>query len=471
MSFPIPFDEDARLAALNELALLDTANEPVFDRITRLVSLLLNVPMAAVSLVDANRQWFKSKVGMDTIETPRDEAFCAYTVVQAVPLIVNDALLDERFADNPYVTMPGGVRFYAGLPLKSSQGYVLGSLCAMDIKPRTLNIAEQAAMKDLADIVVGEIQLRERLIDEQKSKVASQRALNALHLSLEQQIEQRIRELNLVIETACDAYISIDENGRVLDWNRAAETMFGWSRKEALTRSITTLMLPNGLPSDVLLPAMGEAKRRDGVRLPVEIRLKSYEVNGRTRRSLFIHDITERKQLERLRDQEAREDVLTRLPNRRALDERLPEAMARVRRTRKPLAVLFLDLDGFKNINDQYGHAMGDELLRDTAQRLQAAVRETDFVARWAGDEFVVLLEGIDCDAVGPLADKLIHTVEQPIVLSGAVLNVNTSIGVALFMPEAAETSQELLKRADVAMYEAKRAGKGQVRLAQPVDS
>ena len=470
MSYPLPFDEDARLAALQELALLDTPNEPVFDRITRLVTHLLNVPIATVTLVDANRQWFKSQIGLDIQETSRDVAFCAYTVVQAAPLVVNDARLDARFANNPFVTQPDGLRFYVGIPLKTTQGYVLGSLCAMDTKPRSLSATEQAAMQDLADIVTGEIQLRERLIAEKKSKEVSQRALKALHLSLEQQIEQRTRELSLVIETAYDAYLSIDEIGRVLDWNHAAEVMFGWQRKEALARTVTSLMFPEGLPQASSSPITGKAKRRDGGWLPVEIRLKSYAVNGRERRSLFIHDITERQQLERLRNQEAREDALTALPNRRALDERLPEAMARVRRTRKPLAVLFMDLDGFKGVNDRYGHAMGDELLRDIALRLQQSVRETDFVARWAGDEFVLLLEGIASEALVTFTNKLIRTIEQPLTVAGVTLNVSTSIGVALFGPEAAETAKELLKRADVAMYEAKRAGKGRLHLAQPVD-
>ena len=472
MSHLLPPNETARLAALNELALLDTPNEPVFDRITRLVTVLLGVPKSTISLIDTDRQWFKSQVGMAVSETPRDAAFCAYTVLEDEPLVVEDAQQDARFATNPYVMTPGGIRFYAGIPLRSSQGLVLGSLCAMDSQPRSLSDQEKAAMQDLADIVIGEIHLRERLINEQKIRAANQQALTALHQSLEQRIEQRTRELNLVIESAYDAYLSVDEQGRVLDWNHAAETMFGWSRKEALTRPITSLMFPDGITSDdVAMPVTGEALRRDGVRLPVEVRLKRFEVNGRPRRSLFIHDITERQQLERLRDQQAREDVLTRLPNRRALDERLPEAMARVRRTLAPLAVLFLDLDGFKRINDQHGHAMGDELLRDIASRLQRTVRETDFVARWAGDEFVVLLEGVTSDAPEPLAHKLIEVIEEPLSAGGVTLQVSTSIGVALFVHDAAETPQELLKRADEAMYNAKRAGKARIALARPADT
>ena len=471
MSHLLPPNENARLAALNELALLDTPNEPVFDRITRLVTVLLGVPQSTITLIDSDRQWFKSQVGINISETPLDVAFCAYTVLEAAPLVVKDTLQDERFATNPFVTRPDGIRFYAGIPLKNSQGLVLGSLCAMDTRPRQLTPQEQAAMQDLADIVIGEIHLRERLIEEQKISTATQQALNALHRSLEMQIERRTRELNLVIESAYDAYLSIDSQERVLDWNRAAESMFGWSRKEALTRPLTALMFPQGITNqEGSMPVTCEATRRDGVRLPVEVRLKSYEVNGRGRRSLFIHDITERQQLERLRDQEAREDVLTRLPNRRALDERLPEAMARVRRSLTPLAVLFLDLDGFKRINDRHGHAMGDELLRDVAKRLQNAVRETDFVARWAGDEFVVVLEGVTIEALEPLAQKLIHLIEEPVSVGSATLRVSTSIGVALFVPEAPETPQELLKRADEAMYNAKRAGKARIELARPAD-
>lgn len=172
--------------------------------------------------------------------------------------------------------------------------------------------------------------------------------------------------------------------------------MFGWSREQALGKPISQLMLPDGLPCGAEnVPVTHFAHRSDGSRLPVEIRFKSLSFHGRQWRSLFIHDISERQQLERLRDQQAREDALTKLANRRALDERLPDAMARVRRSQKPLAVLFMDLDSFKQVNDNYGHAVGDELLREIAKRLTASARETDFVVRWAGDEFVLLLESV----------------------------------------------------------------------------
>ncbi|NYT72116.1 diguanylate cyclase [Halomonas sp. QX-2] len=472
MSFPIAPDEDARLAALHQIELLDTPEEPAFDRVTRLVTRLLNVPISTLTLMDANRQWFKSRVGVELHETPRDIAFCAYTVATSEPLIIEDACQDPRFAHNPLVTGPSGIRFYAGIPIHSLQGLALGSLCALDTKPRTISEDELAALQDLAAIITDEIHLRERLVLEKKNAQASQQALNELYRSMECQIERRTNELNLVIASAYDAYISLDTQDVILDWNRAAEMMFGWPRKAALARPVTELIFPAGLPNANERTAIEYTARRcDGTDLPVELRVKTLIIDGRERRSLFIHDITERQQLERLRDQQAREDALTQLPNRRALDERLPEAMARTRRTQQPLAILFMDLDGFKAINDTHGHAMGDELLRVIAKRLGKTVRETDYIARWAGDEFVLLLEGSEPTAIEPLANKLVQVVQEPLVAGNAALHVSVSIGVALYLPESAETANELLKRADVAMYEAKRSGKAQVRIAQPLDS
>ncbi|MBT2774623.1 diguanylate cyclase [Halomonas sp. ISL-60] len=472
MSYPIAPDEDARLAALYELELLDSPDEPAFDRVTRLVTKLLNVPISTVTLIDAKRQWLKSRVGVDTRETSRDVAFCAYTIMGTEPLIINDASQDPRFAHNPFVTAVDGIRFYAGIPLSTTKGLMLGSLCAIDTKPRAISESELAALQDLAAIVTDEIHLRERLVLEKKNAQLSQQALNELHHSMECQIERRTNELKLVIESAYDAYISIDAKDVILDWNRAAEAMFGWPRKKALARTITQLIFPAGLPSSNNRAAIiSMARRQDGTELPVEVRIKALMIDGRERRSLFIHDITERQQLERLRDQQAREDVLTKLPNRRALDERLPEAMARTRRSQQPLAVLFMDLDGFKAINDAYGHAKGDDLLRVIAKKLVSTIRETDYIARWAGDEFVVLLEGSEPTAIEQLANKLVKVVEEPMIAGTAALNVSVSIGVALYLPASAETANELLKRADVAMYEAKRSGKAQVSIAQPADN
>ncbi|MGI4846944.1 MAG: diguanylate cyclase domain-containing protein, partial [Janthinobacterium lividum] len=163
-------------------------------------------------------------------------------------------------------------------------------------------------------------------------------------------------------------------------------------------------------------------------------------------------------------------DVLTGLPNRRALMQKLPEAMRRAARSKQACAVLFLDLDGFKGINDTYGHEEGDELLRQFGARIVDAVRTTDTVARLAGDEFVVLLENLvepfDSDGVGR---KILPRLRRPFELKTVTVNLSASIGIAVHVPGSGEDRDALLARADRAMYDAKRAGKNNVVVADHV--
>jgi diguanylate cyclase (GGDEF)-like protein len=160
-------------------------------------------------------------------------------------------------------------------------------------------------------------------------------------------------------------------------------------------------------------------------------------------------------------------DVLTGLPNRRALMQALPEAMARASRSGKPCAVLFLDMDGFKQVNDTRGHEEGDELLRQFGTRILNSIRETDMAARLAGDEFVVILEmlGGESDAANK-AEFLLSQLSRPFILSSGSVEVGASIGVALQMPHQVPDPARLLARADQAMYEAKRKGKRRVAVA-----
>ncbi|SFD70946.1 putative bifunctional diguanylate cyclase/phosphodiesterase [Massilia yuzhufengensis] len=149
----IPLDEAQRLAALHATRLLGSAPEETFDRITRIAARLLAVPIALVSLVDKDRQWFKSRTGMDARETPRDISFCGHAINSDQPMVVPDAALDARFADNPLVTGPTGVRFYAGVQLYSVDRKKIGTLCVMDRQPRRLDEGELDALRDLARMV------------------------------------------------------------------------------------------------------------------------------------------------------------------------------------------------------------------------------------------------------------------------------------------------------------------------------
>ncbi|MBK5256427.1 MAG: GAF domain-containing protein, partial [Vicinamibacteria bacterium] len=154
----LPVNETKRLAALRALAILDTPAEERFDRITRLASATLNVPIALVSLVDQNRQWCKSSFGLDSLGSTRDAAFCSHVVESGTELLVPDTLQDDRFADNPLVSGEPRIRFYAGAPLILDDGSCIGTLCVIDTRPRDMGPSDLAALLDLRDLVVQEIQ-------------------------------------------------------------------------------------------------------------------------------------------------------------------------------------------------------------------------------------------------------------------------------------------------------------------------
>lgn len=151
---PIPPDDAARLQALRALLVLDTPPEERFDRIVRFAAEEFDVPIALVSLVDQDRQWFKAKVGLDACETSRDASFCGHAIVQDAVLVVEDALQDERFADNPLVTGPPHIRFYAGAPLQLPGGQRIGTLCLLDRQPRTLAALDLSILGGLRQLVV-----------------------------------------------------------------------------------------------------------------------------------------------------------------------------------------------------------------------------------------------------------------------------------------------------------------------------
>lgn len=158
-------EEQDRLQTLQMYEVLDTATEKTFDNLTKLAASILQVPISLVSFVDDNRQWFKSRVGLDIKETPRDQAFCAHAIQADQIMIVEDASQDERFADNPLVTGEPGIRFYAGAPLVVADGQRLGTLCIIDRKPRTMGQSQLETLSILRDSVVAQLELRKAAKD------------------------------------------------------------------------------------------------------------------------------------------------------------------------------------------------------------------------------------------------------------------------------------------------------------------
>jgi diguanylate cyclase (GGDEF)-like protein/PAS domain S-box-containing protein len=304
----------------------------------------------------------------------------------------------------------------------------------------------------------------------------------AQQVRVQQALVKREAELSAVIENANDAYVCIDEAGVISAWNQQAQEVFGWSAREAIGCRLDQLIIPPHLRSAhragmqrylaggsstllnqrIELPAI----RRDGSDVPMEVRIQAINTGGATIFSAFLHDISERKQIEQAREREARHDPLTGLPNRRFLFEMLPQALARSDRSRNALVLLFLDLDGFKEVNDALGHAAGDQVLQEVARRLSEGRRKVDVVARLAGDEFTVVLEGLATDGrqnALAIAEKLLASLCQPFQIGAAMIRISASIGISFHLPGVDMSADALLKIADTAMYEAKHAGKSRI--------
>ncbi len=224
MKAPLPTNETARLEALNKYEIIDTDFESVFDNLTRLAAYICGVPTAAISIVDRDRQWFKSKVGLDISQTSRDEAFCAHTILQIDPLIIPDVELDKRFADNPLVTRDPHIRFYAGAPLIDLDGFALGSLCVIDYIPRQLSQEQQEALVVLSHQVMTQFNLQRNLLALQESTNQCQLADAAL--------QQVVRFQQGILDGANYSIISTNRDGTIKTVNAAAERWLGYTASE-----------------------------------------------------------------------------------------------------------------------------------------------------------------------------------------------------------------------------------------------
>lgn len=582
----LPPNEAKRLKTLQALDILDTPPERRFDRLTRIAAHLMDTPIALISLVDANRQWFKSHYGLDVCETSRETSFCAHALESRSALTVPDATADVRFSDNPLVTGSPGIRFYMGIPLRGPGDYILGTLCVIDTKPREVSPAEVQALQDLAEVVEDELGRQE------------------LH-AVSEQLQQSNQRLEAVIHNSPLAIITGNMEQRIEVWNPSAERLFGQSAVEAvgrilgditpdLSRKLSALSMQTAEGDTVreehivikpveaseqhlslsVAPLMEETGKQVGftaivaditerecllkqaederqlldavmnnldvgvaacdasgkltvfnptarayigdlISAEAEKRAKHYQVydssgqhllspdqlplyralQGETvkdeeilvrpkdkpERILLVsgsaygnrggeqhgavvvfHDITGRKELERSLEHQATHDLLTGLPNRGALMTLLSGAIGRAERSGKASAVLFLDLDGFKEINDSHGHQIGDEALKMFSRRLCEVVRDSDTVSRLSGDEFVVIVEQLqDAKADAQrIADKILQANSTPLPLADG-LQLKTSIGIALH--RGRRSADELLSLADAAMYRAKQKGGSQV--------
>ncbi len=252
MEASLPIDEALRLETLNRYRILDTPDEKDFDDIVRLAAAICETPVSLVSLVDRDRQWFKGRYGFAANQTPRKVSFCAHSILTPdEPLVVPDAALDPRFADNDLVTGEPGVRFYAGCPLVTPDNYALGTLCVIDRRPRSLSPSQLEALRILSRQVMTQMELRLRmselqhasmlLIDRHTTERNQQQALVKERTSELNHVNSELRRSEERLRTLAEATfegIFITRGGKIVDCNSAAAAMLGWGQEELRGQSI-----------------------------------------------------------------------------------------------------------------------------------------------------------------------------------------------------------------------------------------
>jgi len=292
------------------------------------------------------------------------------------------------------------------------------------------------------------------------------------------------KKFRAIFESSADAIMLLTDKG-FLDCNHSTLEMFGVKTKQEFITSHLSEFSPPFQPDgrDSLLAARENIMaafdqgqkcfewlycRKNGEEFPAEVLLSTFDYGGKRVLQATVRDITERKAMEERMIYMAQFDALTDLPNRALFTGRLQQALATAKRNKNHLALMFLDLDKFKPINDIFGHAFGDLLLKEAAKRMQGCMRESDIVARIGGDEFVALLPIVEQEQDATMvAEKIRHALSQPFDLVGQCVHISSSIGIAIY-PEYGKDEKTLVKNADIAMYHAKKSGRNNVTLYHP---
>jgi len=352
-------------------------------------------------------------------------------------------------------------------------------VCVREPECIIYNLTDSDKVADVVTSVLGDVR---RIVTGAEARLIWQMVTNVKKLKGE--LEHSQSHLQAIIHNVLDGIVTVDASGVIQGFNPAAETLFQIPASHAIGEFFIERMLASKGCEDAtrlkncLAGESGVMKntleliglRSGGGEFPLEVSVSGMTIGGSQFFTLIARDITERKKAEARLAYLAHHDFLTGLPNRALFLDRVNCALALSRRSHYVLAILFIDLDGFKSVNDTLGHEAGDVLLQETARRLGMVVRNSDTVARLGGDEFTVLLNNVgDEHQAASVAEKILHALAEPIGLPGGeTARVGGSIGISMYECDD-ESAESLLKRADSAMYRAKEAGKNTWRLFQPV--
>ena len=300
-------------------------------------------------------------------------------------------------------------------------------------------------------------------------------------MAREMDLEVGRTKLRAIMNSVVDGILTINAAGRIESYNLAAAEMFGYQEKEMIGQLLDDLVPevaaidPTGvlsvrglatMPNDHAIEVTG--KRQDGSAFPIELSVTESDLQDNHAFIATIRDVTARKANEEMIRYQATHDALTDLPNRSVFDTNLEDCLEMAARTGERLAVLFLDLDRFKMVNDTLGHSVGDALLVELGKRLRSSLRESDIVARMGGDEFILVLRHLSCrDDATMKANRILAAIQPPFELEGHDLHVTASIGISMY-PDDGQTSEHLLKMADLALYRAKDEGRNRAQLCTP---
>jgi PAS domain S-box-containing protein len=378
MPASVPPNENLRLAALWRYRILDTASEPLFDDVTRLAAQLCGTPISLVSLVDQERQWFKSRVGIGSSETPRDISFCAHAILGSDVFVIPDASADPRFGDNALVTGDPHIRFYAGAPLIGRGGYALGTLCVIDREPRQLSPEQLDGLGILARQVVSQMELRLQNQNLQERMEVQRSHEDALSLRVAELVDQA-----KLLDLAHDAILVRDLNGRIAFWSHGAELLYGWSKNEIANEpSYERLQTKFPGPVEAIRETLLHVDRWDGELSQVTKNGGQVIVDSRCtlQRDDAGHpvgileincDITERRRAESAA-QDARESAERQSKQLRRLVETAPVAMAMFDREMRYLVCSKQWLDSFEPVDQEVIGRSHYERFRKIPERWKA---------------------------------------------------------------------------------------------------
>jgi len=591
---PIHPDEEKRLLRLRKLMVLDSPPETLFDEIVKLASEICAVPIALISLIDENRQWFKANIGLsDVLETPRDIAFCAHTILQNDIYEIPDASQDAKFKNNPLVTEIPNIRFYAGAPISMPGAECVGTLCVIDNHPKHLTESQKHMLVQLAKIVSAALLQREKTIHE---------------------IQTKSNKLAAIIESSVDAVISKSLDGIVVSWNHGAEQLFGYSAQEMIGQPITRLFPEDRLEEaaqflqqlknnqyikqyeterlnksgevikisvslspvrnangevvgiskiarditaqqkvisalaeeherlKVTMASIGDAvittdqnglveylnpvaelltgwssseahglplqhvfkivneSTAEPCRNPVEICLKenrtvgldthailvsrdgSYygiedsaapirDAHGKTLGAVLVfHDVTAQRKMVNEMTYRATHDELTGIFNRTEFEHMLDVVLNNSRDENQEHALMYIDLDQFKVINETAGHYAGDLLLREVVDVIEKCMRTSDTLARLGGDEFGIILQSCGAEPAMRISQQICQRLDKyRFNHENKRYRIGASIGLVI-IDSHWDSITSILQAADRACYAAKEAGRNRVHLYLDAD-